>query len=121
MTIQNISLAGTTFRTLKEPTPRWTEVPNVVWRKTASGGKERAIKFGESVKSISYTLWLKNEDSPTDIALFDSFLSGLSGLSTTFTLIDHKGDSCTTRVLNYNRRQDEEDELVEIEIMQVLT
>jgi len=120
MTLQNISLSGTTFRTLKEPEPQWTEIPNVVWRKTV-GGKERAVKFGDSVKRITYTLWLKNENSPTDISAFDSFLSGLSGLSETFTLIDHKGDSCTARVVNYDRTQDEEDELVQIELLEVLT
>lgn len=119
--MQNIQCGSYTFKTMREPAPRWSEVPNTIWRKTASGSKERAVKYGASVKRISYQLWLENGNSPDDITNFEAFVAGLSDLSTTFTLVDHKGASCTARVLGYERTQDEDDELVEIELLQVLT
>ena len=104
--MQNISLDGTVFKTMTDPSPSEEDITNVKWKRTADGGKERSVKIGESVRKRGYRIFLDNvgQDSGdsvagNDEALFDAFIASLNGYSDTFTLVDHNGDSFTSRVL----------------------
>ena len=120
-TYQNISMDGNTFKTLRNPAPQVTEVPNTLWRKTAEGGKERATLFGNPARKRGYTIWLECGGSPDDQTTWDTFIATLSGYSATFTFVDHKGASFTARFLGFEENNDPEHEsdiLIAIEVIE---
>lgn len=96
MSLKNIKVGGTEFITLKDPNPAETDVDNVEWKRTADGGKERAVKYGEKARKRAYRIALLDS---TEEGVFDSVISGLSGYSTTFTLLDLNNVSITVRFL----------------------
>jgi hypothetical protein len=122
MTTQNISMDSNTFSTLKDPPPETALVSDVTWRKTP-GGKEIATKFADALRRRAYRLWLLCDGSPDDLTMWNAFIATLSGMSETFTLVDHNGDSFTARFLADPILVDDDagDKLVDIEIIEVTT
>jgi len=120
----NIQINGHTYRTLKNPEPVEKEVDNVKWKRTASGGKERAVKIGDSVRVRAYQIWFNTTGaSPAEEADFDSLITDLDGYSKTFTFVDHNADSFTARFTAPPARRTDEvgDKTVDIEVIEVLT
>ena len=119
---QNISFNGTAYSTLKSKNPGRSDVPNVTWKRT-TGGKERAVKFGDSVRRRSYLIWLDTTTSPSQEVAWDAFISSLSGLSLTFTFIDHRGVSFPARFNSppVKEYDDVDDALIPIDVIEVLT
>jgi len=119
---KNISFDGHAFDTMKTPEPTRVDVPNTTWKKTV-GGKDRAVKFGDSVRRRSYMIYLDCAGSPDDETTWDAFIVTLSGYSLTFTFVDHREESFTARFLAPPKKITDEvdDVLIPVEIIEVLT
>jgi len=117
---QNIRMGGYTFSTLKEPNPERQNVSDVTWRKTP-GGKEVSLKWADPLKRRGYRIWLDCTGSPDDETTWNTFIAGLSGMSATFTFIDHRGTSFTARFLAdpILVADDVDDVLIDIEVIEV--
>ena len=111
--MQNISINGDTYKTLRNPMPVVLDIPNVVWRKTAEGGKARATKYGNPARFRGYTLWL---DLPTDETTWDALIATLDGYASTFTLIDHNGDTFTAYFSAVGSKDPIEDDVIIIAV-----
>ena len=117
---QNISLGGSTFKTMLAQPPERSDVSDVTWRKTP-GGKEIATKYSDPLRRRGYQIWLDCTGSPDDETTWDTFIATLSGLSTSFAFTDHRGEAFTARFLTDPLLVSDEvdDILINIEVIEV--
>lgn len=123
MTMQSVSFDSNTFRTLNNPMPVAMNVSNVSWNRTASGGKERAVLLGPTVKRRGYRLYLQAGNSPDEESAWDTFIATLNSMSDTFGFLDHMNSSFTARFLADPVKTYDEvgDVFVDVEILEVTT
>jgi hypothetical protein len=123
MTIQSVSFDGTSYNTLKEPSPALGFIANVSWRLTASGSKARSVRLGPKLRKRGYRIWLQQGTSPDDEYNWDAFIETLNDFADTFTFVDHNGASFTARFLAPPVKiyDDDGDVLVDFEVEEVLT